>query len=168
MTIGPAILGIGAAVCGADWVLGLEIDESALGTAAKNCESIGVDNMDFIQCDISQMTSLESWFGSSESFHFDTAVINPPFGTKKGTRHLDMKFLEVAAKVFNCSVIYSFHKTATREHIPKAAKALGFSTCEVLYELKFKIPKDYGKQRAGHVRENHHIDVDLVRLSKKK
>ena len=161
---GTGILGIGAAVCGAEWVLGLEIDEAALEIASKNQESVEVENIDFVRCDISQLSLESFWIMRSNGFEFDVAILNPPFGTKNN-HHLDMKFLEVAEKVFGCSVIYSLHKTTTREHVAKAAKALGFSSFEVLSEVKFHVPQGYSN--AGHKKKDLYVDTDFVRLSKK-
>ncbi|CAH0559625.1 unnamed protein product [Brassicogethes aeneus] len=71
---------------------------------------------------------------------FDTVIMNPPFGTKHNAG-IDMKFLETAFKLSN-NVVYSLHKTSTRDHVLKTAKLLG-GEGKVLAELKYDLPASY-------------------------
>ncbi|XP_075261690.1 rRNA N(6)-adenosine-methyltransferase METTL5-like [Convolutriloba macropyga] len=152
---GTGMLGIASVLCGADYVLGIDIDPEAIDVAWENSlEILEEPRFDVLLADI----NCTEIFCHMRSM-FDVAVINPPFGTK--TMHTDMKFLEVAAKVFACKTIYSFHKSATREHVLKAGKALGYSRCEVVAKFRFPI---YQKMR-GHTKSCVDVDVDLFRFS---
>ncbi|XP_039023859.1 rRNA N6-adenosine-methyltransferase METTL5-like [Hibiscus syriacus] len=77
-----------AALLGAKQVIGIDIDSQSLEIASTNAEDLELD-MDFIQCDISNL----GWRGQI----VDTVVMNPPFGTRK--KGIDMDFLFVAVKV---------------------------------------------------------------------
>lgn len=72
-----------------------------------------------------------------------------------------MKFLEVAMDCSN--VVYSLHKTTTREYILKKADRLGFKS-RVVAELKYDLPKTY----QFHKKDSKDIAVDLFRFEKKK
>ena len=89
---GSGMLTIASSLLGASFVLGIDIDESAIKTAKKNISEIYDENgeIDFLNCSALNLPS---------SLHskFDTVIMNPPFGTK--VKGIDIKFLEVAEKV---------------------------------------------------------------------
>lgn len=88
----------------------------------------------------------------------DVVLLNPPFGTKKGNKGIDMLFLMQAARLAGQS-IYSFHKTSTRTHILKVTAGWGLKG-EVLAEMVFELPKMY----KAHRKESVDIQVDLWRF----
>ena len=155
---GTGILGIGCSLCGADYTLGVDIDSAVLDTALENVLELDdlLSPIDFIQLDVSSLETDSTLFKGN----FDVAFMNPPFGTKNKT--VDMKFLKIASKVFNCHTVYSLHKSSTRSHVLKTGKSLGFEKCEVLNEVKFPLPATM----KGHTQKLVDVDVDFVRFTK--
>lgn len=74
---GCGVLSIGAAILGCNYVVGFDIDSDALELAKKNLEEVGVDAVELIQCDVSNIDS-----AIARGDLFDTVIMNPPFGTK--------------------------------------------------------------------------------------
>ncbi len=92
---GTGRLGLAASFLGAQSVVGIDIDKSAIQTASENLEKAGSKaTVQWVIGDIDAIT------GS-----FDTVLQNPPFGVQK--RAADRKFLEKALEVGN--VVYSLH-----------------------------------------------------------
>ncbi|KAJ6759426.1 hypothetical protein OIU74_025998 [Salix koriyanagi] len=149
---GCGTLGAAASLMGAEQVIGIDIDSESLEIASLNAEDLELD-INFIQCDIRNLV----WRGSN----VDTAVMNPPFGTR--TKGADMDFLSVALKIASRAV-YSLHKTSTREHVKRAAlRDFGASSAEVLCELRFDVPRLY----KFHKKREMDIAVDLWRFAPK-
>ena len=71
---------------------------------------------------------------------------------------IDLEFLQLAIAMANTSV-YSFHKTATREHIKKRAIEWGVKL-DVLAELRFDLAASY----KFHKRKTVDIAVDFIRI----
>ena len=90
------------------------------------------------------------------SARFDTVVMNPPFGTRSAGA--DVAFLGTALAL--APVVYSLHKTTTRDFLVRKAGELG-ARADVLAELKFDVPKSY----AFHRDKSRDVLVDLVRFS---
>ncbi|VVA99446.1 unnamed protein product [Arabis nemorensis] len=146
---GCGTLSAAAALLDASYVMGFDIDPQSLETATLNAEELEVE-IDFVQCDI---TNLEL-----KGQIVDTAVMNPPFGTRK--KGADMEFLSAAMKVAS-QAVYSLHKTSTREHIKRAAlRDFNAKSAEVLCELQYDLPKLY----KFHKRKEVDIAVDLWRF----
>jgi putative methylase len=92
---GTGRLALAASYLGAQSVVGVDIDETAIKTASENSEKAGSKtDVQWVLADIDAVT------GS-----FDTVLQNPPFGVQKRTA--DRKFLEKALEVGN--VVYSLH-----------------------------------------------------------
>jgi len=92
---GTGRLALAASYLGAKCVVGVDIDKTAIKTAAENSEKTGVKTtVQWIVGDVTAVT------GS-----FDTVLQNPPFGVQKRTA--DRKFLEKALEVGNA--VYSLH-----------------------------------------------------------
>lgn len=70
-----------------------------------------------------------------------------------------MKFLEIAMDISN--IIYSLHKTSTRDYILKKSDRLGFKA-KVIAELKYDLPKTY----QFHKKDSKDIQIDLIRFQK--
>ncbi|KAI9278302.1 methyltransferase like 5 [Phascolomyces articulosus] len=149
---GCGILSIAANILGAGYSVGFDIDPDAIRIARENAEEFEVD-IDFVMTDLSRDTTM------FDKFHFDTIVMNPPFGTK--TKGIDMVFLKKAVELAGTAV-YSLHKTSTRDHIQKKAKEWGVDF-EVVAEMKFDVPMMY----KFHKKKSVDIAVDFLRFSKK-
>ena len=78
---GTGRLALGAAFLGAEEVVGVDIDRSAIKTAVENSAKAGLaDNVQWVIGDISAVVG-----------QFDTVLQNPPFGVQ--TREADRAFL---------------------------------------------------------------------------
>jgi len=92
---GTGRLSLGAAFLGAETVLGVDADRSALKVAIANSQSVGLfSNVDWVNGDISVVNG-----------YFDTVLQNPPFGVQ--TRNADRAFLVKA--LASGKIIYSLH-----------------------------------------------------------
>lgn len=152
---GTGMLSVGSAILGGAHVVGFDIDAEALAIAKNNVEEMEVFNVDFVQCDVLSDLTTE---GSSWIKAFDTVLMNPPFGTKKNAG-MDMKFLKVAIQLSR-KVVYSLHKTSTREFIKKKTKELQVEG-EVIAELRYNIESSY----KFHKKSSVDIEVDVWRFS---
>lgn len=149
---GCGMLGIGASLLGAQHVIGFEIDDAAIDIFKTNCTDMEIESVDCVQCNVLQHKELFN-YGQK----FDTVVLNPPFGTKNNAG-MDMKFLQAAIGISN-NVIYSLHKTSTREHIQK--KALEWNLkAKVIAELRYDLPSTY----KFHKKQSIDIEVDFWRF----
>lgn len=152
---GTGMLSIGASLVGADRVIGFDIDSEALSIANENLRKLDLedDNISFIHGDVSDIDFIRSTLSEVEG---DIVVIsNPPFGTR--SKGADITFLETASKI--SSVAFTMHKSSTREHILKSAKALGGSATAV-YGIDFPIPAMYN----FHKEKTKSIKVDLIKF----
>jgi len=140
---GTGRLAVGAASLGARQITGIDIDPVAIEVARENAETAKAD-IDWI-------------IGDLEAIHgeFDTVIMNPPFGTKQ--RHLDKVFLGKAIQIGR--VVYSLHKSTTREHISRFLKRHG---CKVgaIHEYTLEIPMMF----EHHRKRKHPVKVDCYRV----
>ena len=162
--VGPGRLSIGSIFMGASYVLGVDIDSDALRICQQNCQQIQDDEedenlikeLDLLQADVTEGCDLERY----KNF-FDIIIMNPPFGTKTKPG-IDMLFLRKAIEL--CPrVIYSLHKTSTRDHILKKAHEFGIPEPEVVATLIWNLPKTYD----FHKKKSKDIHVDLFRFENK-
>ncbi|KAJ2539398.1 hypothetical protein EV175_006349, partial [Coemansia sp. RSA 1933] len=164
---GCGVLSIAASMMGASHVLGIDVDTDALEIAQDNVEVFELgDIIDLVQGSISEQNSagvlsLNEEMLSRMEQAFDTAILNPPFGTKPGNKGIDTLFLQ-AACIMARGAVYSLHKTSTRDYLVKKARSWGFE-CEVLTELKFDVPMMY----KFHKKKSVDVQVDLLRLTRK-
>jgi rRNA N6-adenosine-methyltransferase METTL5 len=152
---GGGVLAIGAALCGASYVVAVDVDSSALDVATDNAEKYDVsEQIDFVAADIVHL--LPGGSVTRPLQVVDTVIMNPPFGTKR--KGIDMVFLQVAI-TYATGAVYSLHKSSTRDHIDRKVRSWG-AVPEVLAQLRFDIPNMYGfhKQKAVDV------EVDLWRF----
>ena len=87
---GTGILAIGAALCGAADVIGVEVDPRAVAVAEANADLVGAD-VEFIAAGIDD-PALHRLIGVR-----DTVVMNPPFGAQKV--HADRPFIDFALEI---------------------------------------------------------------------
>lgn len=92
---GTGRLAIGAALLGAAFVVGVDIDASTIHTASANSEKIMPETD--VQWIIGDIDTIQG--------KFDTVLQNPPFGVQKPSA--DRKFLKKALEIGD--VIYSLH-----------------------------------------------------------
>ncbi len=107
---GTGRLGLGAAYLGAEEVVGIDIDPSAIKTARENASKTGL-TAQWVNGDIDAITG-----------HFDTVLQNPPFGVQ--TREAERAFLVKALEVG--TAIYSLHNhPEVDERLIKMLKSSG-------------------------------------------
>jgi len=153
--VGCGILSIGSVMLGASSILGIDIDDDALGIASQNVEEFEMTNIDLMMSDVKTLLVAERLHGK-----FDTVVMNPPFGTKHN-QGIDMVFLQAGLRLSNNSV-YSLHKTSTREHILKKASDWDVDV-KVIAELRYNLANTL----KFHKKKTVDIEVDFYRFSHK-
>jgi putative methylase len=140
---GTGRLAIGAAVLGADQVVGIDLDAESVHAARYNSKRMRL-KVDWVVGDIEVVRGL-----------FDTVIMNPPFGTKR--EHADVKFLSVALKMGK--VMYSIHKSTTRSFISRWLKDAD-AEFEVIMTIKMLIPHQFD----FHHKRSHLVLVDALRI----
>jgi len=140
---GTGRLAIGASNLGAGQITAIDIDSAAIEVARENAETARA-NIDWI-------------VGDLEAIHgeFDTVIMNPPFGTKQ--RHLDKVFLGKAIQIGR--VVYSLHKSTTREHISRFLRRHGCKV-DAIHEYTLEIPMMF----EHHRKRKHPVKVDCYRV----
>jgi len=148
---GTGKLALGAALIGANYVVGIDIDLDAIKVAKayvlNNLPQL--TNLEFICADI---TNLD--LGGRRSF--DTVIQNPPFGVHK--KGYDIMFLKSALRL--ARVTYSVHKSRTRDFILKFLNENYKCRVTILLRAKIPIPPIY----EFHEKRVHLVDVDIIRI----
>lgn len=144
---GTGLLGIGALILGAAKVYFVDSDENVLETAKANLSRFTeMGSAEFIHSDIADFSE-----------NVDVVIQNPPFGTK--TKHADREFLVKAFSI--APVIYTFHKSTSKEFIEKISQNHGFrATHNWNYDFPIKASQLF------HKRKIHRIKVGCWRLEK--
>lgn len=145
---GNGIFAIGAAVLGARYVLGVDVDFSILLFAKKYVETLDLSNVDFYCNDVEYLNLKRK---------VDTVVQNPPFGVYKPGR--DILFLDSAVKIAN--VVYSIHKLETLDYVISYLERKGLKT-EILFQDFIPIPPLYPKHREKW----HLVNIFVVRVQR--
>jgi len=141
---GTGRLAIGAALIGAEMVLGVDIDKRAITLADENARKVGVD----VEWVISDLDGVR---GS-----FDAVVMNPPYGTR--TPHNDTRFLTRALEL--APVAYSIHKSSTREFLMRFVGKKGWEV-DGVRSMSMRIPHLF----EFHRKKWKTIKVDLYRIT---
>ncbi|ORZ38220.1 S-adenosyl-L-methionine-dependent methyltransferase [Catenaria anguillulae PL171] len=152
---GAGMLAIASAMMGAGHVTAVDIDTDALAVCRENLRECECEDLvDLVHADLGgEQIPLR---GGAQ---FDVVVTNPPFGTKNSAG-IDVRFLQHAVGL--APVVYSLHKSSTREYLKKRAADWGCDF-EVVAEMKFDIPQMY----KFHKKKSVDVMVDLIRLERK-
>jgi len=144
---GSGVLAISASLLGAAWVVGVDIDKAAIEAARFNAEKMSVD-VDLVIGDIGCI------YG-----HFDTVLMNPPFGSRR--RGADVQFLKKSLEISN--VVYSLHKRGdtVRSFLRRKIETLE-GTIDRIYEMEIVIPRIFD----FHRKRLYQVKVDLYRILK--
>jgi putative methylase len=140
---GTGMLAIGAALLGAEEVVGLDKDQGALATAEFNAAVAGVK------------IELRSGDVGEFSEKVDTVVMNPPFGSQR--KHADRPFLSKAMEV--AEVVYSLHNASTQDFLVRLISSAG-GRVESLKRYKLGIPHTF----AFHKKAKKDVEVLLLRI----
>jgi putative methylase len=158
---GTGRLGLGAAFLGAQNVLGVDIDKSALKVAIENSQATGLTaNTQWINGDITAIQGC-----------FDTVLQNPPFGVQ--TRNADRAFLVKALE--SGKKVYSLHNhPEVDKRLIAMLKSVGLlevqpspflkrfieqhgGVVQAVYAMLMTIPKMFD----FHTKEHHDFVIDL-------
>jgi putative methylase len=167
LACGTGRLALGAAYLGAESVVGVDVDRSAIRTARENLAKTGVAGLQWVLGDIAAVTG-----------HFDTVLENPPFGVQ--TREADRAFLVKALEV--ADAVYSLHSHPEVDtRLIKQLKASGGflqvapspflerfvakhgGVVEAVYAMVMSIPRMF----EFHTKLKHDFAVDLYVIRKK-
>jgi putative methylase len=143
---GTGRLAIGAFLEGAKVVRGFDIDPDAIEIARRNSLKLNAD----VRWDRLDISDLDE--------KCDTVIQNPPFGVKK--KGADRQFLKTALGVGK--VIYTMHKTTTRDFIKGYLTKLGGTVTE-LKSVEFPLPFSY----SFHKKRIKRIEVDIYRVERR-
>ena len=144
---GTGMFTIGAALMGAEMVVGIDLDTEAIMAARGAAGRLGVGgSAHFVEGDAGHPPA-----------RADVVIQNPPFGVR--VREADRAFLRGALEC--APTAYSLHKGGlkVRGFIASYAKELGGRIDEIL-PLKIKLPPTY----QFHKKRFHAVDVDLYRI----
>jgi putative methylase len=150
---GPGYLGIGALLLGAEKVYFVDISKESL--------DILKENILFVDEELGSNIKKKCIIVNSDITNFnenvDVVIQNPPFGIKK--KHADKAFLEKAFDVGK--IIYSFHKTESKNFAETIAKDHGFKLTESWnYDFPLKQTAKF------HTRKLHRIKASCFRFEK--
>jgi putative methylase len=143
---GTGILSIGAAILGANSVVGVDINGESIKIAAENMKSFGT-RVEFIS------GTLDCIRGS-----FDATIMNPPFGSWR--RGLDVRFLLKATAISR--VTYSVHKASEKSDsfIRQKLIAMGKKATK-LGRVEITIPRSY----SFHNKAKYRVYAYLYRIT---
>lgn len=147
---GPGGFAIGAALRGAERVIGLERDRAALEIARTNAARVtGVTPIAWIRGD-AMRAPLQRVPGA-------TVIMNPPFGAQQGNRHADRAFLTAANALGRVS--YSIHNAGSRSFIESFVPEAGGAVTDS-YELTMPLPPQFDFHRDAE----HEINAECYRI----
>lgn len=143
---GTGILAIGAALLGAEKVIGVDVDPVSVEIARRNSKRLGVE-VEWI------VSPIEEYFGKG-----DTVLQNPPFGVRK--KGADMLFLMKALEVGK--IIYSLHKAGNRNFIEGKISSRGkvLNVIPMMFQMRRVFP--------FHREEIHEFPVELYVIRRTK
>ena len=146
---GTGILTIGAALAGAECVVGLDIDPAALSTARRNEQRASLPTtVDWI---VGDATVPPLCLDDA------TVLMNPPFGAQSGKKHADRAFLETVAEI--ASVSYSIHNAGSESFVESFVADNGGEVSHA-FQAEFEIPRQF----EFHDRESAEIAVEVYRI----
>lgn len=131
---GTGMLSIACAHLNAPFVVAVDIDEDAIQLAQNNVTRFNFETVDFVRADVANTDFLRP-----DLVH--AVVMNPPFGTKRAG--VDMAFLARAVRLSR-NVVYSMHKTSTRDFIERKVKGWGIDdpqVCDVTFMKNAAVDK---------------------------
>ena len=154
---GNGILSIGCALLGAKRVVGVDVDDLAVQTAQRNVREILLNEYE-VDTDISfQVEDVgELTCERFSDAHFDSVIMNPPFGTKN-QHNIDTIFVKKA--LLFADNVYSFHKKSTRPYWFRKQKEWNVEV-ECLETVSFNIERCY----KFHKEQSKDVEVDLLRI----
>lgn len=147
---GTGRLAIGSALLGANYVIGVDIDEVALKVAASSAKKLGVE--DKISWVLASVQNL--------NLRADVVIQNPPYGVRR--EGADRPFLETALRI--APIVYSLHKSGSRnrQFLKRFIKDLG-GIIDRIIPLEVTIRPTF----EFHIKRSYKVKVDLYRIMRK-
>ena len=146
---GTGIFAIASALMGANLAVGVDIDDDSINLANEFSCNLNVDNLKFIQSDISDFNC---------KFNVETVFQNPPFGSqRKADSGQDLKFVKKAIEL-KSNVLYSFHMASTEDFLINFYSENNLDISHI-FRYNFPIPKIYD----FHTKVNQNVNVIVIR-----
>lgn len=147
---GTGMLTLGACLAGAETVIGLERDPSAVTVARTNARHLELEQrVSWIVGDATRVP-----VAPTEPV---TALANPPFGAVNGRSGADRAFLETIASI--ATVSYTLHNAGSIEFVESFVSDHGGRVTRS-YRAEFDIPRQF----PWHDAKREGIPVDVVRV----
>lgn len=132
---GTGMLSVAAALCGAKEILAVDLDRPSLGVAQQALDRIHYDGVaETMEVD------LREWH---PGFHWDTVVMNPPFGAQRGNRNADRIFYQRAAEAIGGDGAIWFLSQTRSESFLAPYLAQMELTVEKQFDWKYPLPAQY-------------------------
>lgn len=149
---GTGMLALGAALRGADRVVGIDVDTDPLSTARNNAAHVASGAaIEWIHGDVTRCPiSLPDRSGA-------TAVMNPPFGAQDGNEGADRRFLDTVHSL--ASVSYSLHNGGSSAFVEAYAADNG-GTVTHAFETELKLDHQFSFHDSDRVA----IDAECFRI----
>ncbi|HUR26179.1 MAG TPA: METTL5 family protein [Candidatus Thermoplasmatota archaeon] len=151
---GTGMFSVGAALLGARLATGVDVDSHAIAMAQELASDLRVSQRTWFVC-----SDVTDW--RSDPDHFDTVVMNPPFGAQRGNRNADRVFYARATEaVHPFGTVWFLAQERTQAYLAKMADELGG-------KLERVGAWDYPLEAtmAHHVKEMQAVRVGGYRLS---
>jgi putative methylase len=154
---GNGVLGLISLILGAKKVIFLDIDNNSINTSKENYSALkknlnNIGDVIFLKKDISLLKK-------SEFSKIDICLMNPPFGTTKENKKIDLVFLKKAMKL--SKKILTMHKTASKDFVKKIISENDF---KIVLEDDFLFP--INKIYKHHTKDKIDVEVTLFILEK--
>ncbi|MDD1665145.1 MAG: METTL5 family protein [Methanomicrobiales archaeon] len=147
---GTGVLACGAALLGAERVVGVELDSGALAVAKRNAAHLEA-GIELVQGDVRDSALIED-LGS-----FDTVIMNPPFGAQDP--HADRPFVDAALVL--APIVYGIFNTGSIPFLEAFTAGRA--------EIEFAIGGIFPLKRTFpfHRRDIVEIEVEIVRIRRR-
>ncbi len=144
---GTGIFSLGAALLGAEKVIGIDIDMEAIEVAKNIAKKWGIgEKLEFQVMDITKFKG-----------EGDTVLMNPPFGSQN--KGADIPFLNKAFR--SACKIYSLHNEKTKDYIKEYIKDKGF---HIFWEKRYML----GIDRIFNFHTNESKDIHAILFAAEK
>lgn len=146
---GTGMLAIGAALCRARRVVGLDLDNEALSLARRNADRIdGASRIEWVRADATDPPL---------SVTDATVLSNPPFGAQRGNRHADRRFLETTRSLATTS--YTIHNEGSQEFVESYAADVG-ATVTHAFRATFPLERRF----EFHTSDERTLEAEVFRI----
>ena len=116
---GTGMFAVGAALLGARLATGVDVDSHAIAMAHETASDLHVSRHTWFVC-----SDVADW--RSDPDHFDTVVMNPPFGAQRGNRNADRVFYARATEaVHPYGTVWFLAQERTEAYLARMADELG-------------------------------------------